>query len=302
MRVRATPDFKESTLYPAMQLKDLTFIMSLEAVSGEQHWNHPGDSGLTSSSPLVVDDSLYYGSPGGWLTKIDLPDIGTEEQDNIAQSSWRTDIGGRLYTPTYHEGVLYVATTDEALYAVDADSGDPIWSYTTDDPTQMCPTVYDDIVYASSTDGKVYAVDTEDGELIWKQDTAGSMGSSSPTVAGNNIYIGSADDKLHTYDRETGETRWTHQTNAAVSSPIVKDGVVYFGSHDGHMYAVNAGVQDSSVDTRVEQGRHGHHHVYHEERSTGELDFEEGLPGFGLLTAAAAVAGGAWLQRRKSGR
>ena len=31
---------------------------------------------------------------------------------------------------------------------------------------------------------------------------------------------------------------------------------------------------------------------------SGDIEFEEGLPGFGLLTAAAAVAGGAWWKNR----
>ncbi|MFI8930724.1 PQQ-binding-like beta-propeller repeat protein [Streptomyces sp. NPDC053474] len=62
---------------------------------------------------------------------------------------------------------------------------------------------------------------------------------SSPAVAGGVVYVGSDDDNLYAVDAATGKKRWTFPTGHSVgSSPAVADGVVYFGSNDNNLYAV----------------------------------------------------------------
>ena len=44
---------------------------------------------------------------------------------------------------------------------------------------------------------------------------------------------------LYAVDIETGKQMWNFKTADAVRSvPVIADGVVYFGSYDGHLYAV----------------------------------------------------------------
>ncbi|MGW4985906.1 outer membrane protein assembly factor BamB family protein, partial [Streptomyces mirabilis] len=53
------------------------------------------------------------------------------------------------------------------------------------------------------------------------------------------VYVGSRDSSLYAVDAATGRKRWSFLTGSAVSSsPAVVDGVVYFGSVDGNLYAV----------------------------------------------------------------
>ena len=61
---------------------------------------------------------------------------------------------------------------------------------------------------------------------------------SSPAVAGSVIYVGSEDGHLYAVDRMTGEKLWDYATGDMVtSSPAVENGTVYVGSHDGNLYA-----------------------------------------------------------------
>ena len=63
---------------------------------------------------------------------------------------------------------------------------------------------------------------------------------SSPSLVEGVVYFGSNDKHLYAVDIETGEEKWKFETGAAVSSsPSLVDGVVYFGSADGHIYAVD---------------------------------------------------------------
>ncbi len=64
---------------------------------------------------------------------------------------------------------------------------------------------------------------------------------SSPTVVDGIIYFGSQDWNLYAVDADTGTELWEFRTNSFVeSSPAVVDGIVYFGSNDGIFYALNA--------------------------------------------------------------
>jgi len=58
-------------------------------------------------------------------------------------------------------------------------------------------------------------------------------------VANGVVYVGSHDGNLYALDANSGAERWHFPTKALVgSSPTVGDGVVYFGSDDGGLYAV----------------------------------------------------------------
>lgn len=76
--------------------------------------------------------------------------------------------------------------------------------------------------------------------LYWAADT-GSIISSSPAVVDRVVYVGSWDYKLYALDAKTGAVLWTYATeNAIASSPAVVNGIVYFGSGDHKLYALSA--------------------------------------------------------------
>jgi outer membrane protein assembly factor BamB len=79
-----------------------------------------------------------------------------------------------------------------------------------------------------------------EGTLKWTFPTGGAI-HSSPAVADGIIYVGSRDGNLYALDAATGEQLWAFKTNSWVdSSPIVVGGVVYCGSNDGNLYALDA--------------------------------------------------------------
>ncbi|MDP2953063.1 MAG: PQQ-binding-like beta-propeller repeat protein, partial [Chloroflexota bacterium] len=71
--------------------------------------------------------------------------------------------------------------------------------------------------------------------------TTGGPAQSSPAVANGVVYVGSGDKKLYALDAATGALRWSYTTGDAVtSSPAVASGVVYVGSRDRKVYALDA--------------------------------------------------------------
>jgi len=64
---------------------------------------------------------------------------------------------------------------------------------------------------------------------------------SSPRVTGGVVYVGSADQHLYAIDAITGSQRWRYPTEGSVTStPAVADGAVYVGCDDDHLYSVDA--------------------------------------------------------------
>jgi len=138
------------------------------------------------------------------------------------------------------------------------------WAFATGESILSSPTVANETVYVGSSDNKLYAVDTKTGQAKWQFETQGNV-ASSPAVAGNTVFVLSLDGKLYAVDASTGKSRWTFTTGGEhrfsalgvgglkpssemmpdpwdlfISSPTVVDGVVYFGSGDSHVYAVDA--------------------------------------------------------------
>ncbi|HJT54895.1 MAG TPA: PQQ-binding-like beta-propeller repeat protein, partial [Ktedonobacteraceae bacterium] len=59
-----------------------------------------------------------------------------------------------------------------------------------------------------------------------------------PVVANGVVYVGSDDGRLYALDASTGNMLWnTMLGNAATSSVAIANGVVYIGSDDGKLYA-----------------------------------------------------------------
>src|SRR3984957_10430023 len=65
-------------------------------------------------------------------------------------------------------------------------------------------------------------------------------GGSSAAVANGVVYVGSYDGNVYALDAATGVKLWSFATGGEVfSSPAVANGVVYVGSNDQNVYALN---------------------------------------------------------------
>jgi outer membrane protein assembly factor BamB len=78
---------------------------------------------------------------------------------------------------------------------------------------------------------------------------------SSPAVANGVVYVGSDDDNLYAVDAITGSPLWQGATSGYLhSSPAVADGAVFIGSLDRYLYAFNLDAQFYGAPTRAPAG------------------------------------------------
>ncbi|NOZ21929.1 MAG: PQQ-binding-like beta-propeller repeat protein [Planctomycetes bacterium] len=85
------------------------------------------------------------------------------------QRTWQVDVGGRLTAPVVAGGKVLVASTDtHTVYALDAQTGKPIWEYTAGARVDSPPTVHKGMVLFGCRDGWVYCLRAADGALVWR--------------------------------------------------------------------------------------------------------------------------------------
>ena len=103
------------------------------------------------------------------------------------------------------------------------------------------PAVVDDgVAYIGNGRATVRAISMRFGTPIWRHDTPGVHMASSPAVFGNELVYHTMDGHVDVLDTATGHLRWSYSVGSPIeSSPIVRDGVDYFGDWSGDVYALD---------------------------------------------------------------
>ena len=87
--------------------------------------------------------------------------------------------------------------------------------------------------------------------LKWKFHTNG-MVIGSAAVSGGLVYVGSTDGNMYAVDAESGNQKWKFDVKSRVVSSPAVSGVVYFAAYDGNFYAV--GSADGQVKWKFKTG------------------------------------------------
>jgi outer membrane protein assembly factor BamB len=178
---------------------------------------------------------------------------------------WKFATGNRVISsPVISGKALYFGGDDGNVYAVDSETGRQIWKTKTRGPVPATPAVVNGTLYVGSYDGNFYALNADTGALKWKFATGGErrfeakglhgmqpknqtiadpfdIFLSSPVVVDGAVYFGSGDGNVYALDASSGELRWKFKTGDVVhASPAFADGVVFVGSWDSYFYAIDA--------------------------------------------------------------
>ncbi|GAF77811.1 unnamed protein product, partial [marine sediment metagenome] len=83
--------------------------------------------------------------------------------------AWETELGGKLSSVVVAGNKVFVASVDtHTVYALDAGSGETLWSFTAGGRVDSPPTIYQGRALFGSADGWVYCLRASDGALAWR--------------------------------------------------------------------------------------------------------------------------------------
>lgn len=202
-----------------------------------------------TKSGMFMNNSLHTGN-------YSSPPVKTEPS-----ILWKVKTEGEVISsPVVVDGIVYIGSGDNKLYAIDAFSGDIKWEYVAGGPINSTPAVSGGKVMFLSYDGFFYALDQTDGELAWKFETEGEFKHlvkdyynasfkpdfwdfylSSAIVNEGMVYFGSSDSNVYALKIESGEMVWSHKTGGNIhSSPALYNNSLVVGSWDSKIYCLDA--------------------------------------------------------------
>jgi outer membrane protein assembly factor BamB len=193
---------------------------------------------------------------------------------------WTNSVGegagesGVRLRPAFADGVLYAASTNGKIAAIDAASGKTLWSKSSrtqgwfgwgdkkraDALYAGGPMVSGDLLVVGTLDGHVYGINAKDGSPRWES-VVNSEVVASPFISGNLVIARTADGRLYGFDSATGERRWVYDQGSVPllslrgEGPLlVANGVVFFGSDDGKLVALRLDTGDKLWEQRLASG------------------------------------------------
>ena len=184
-------------------------LRSLAIADGAEQWvvsrRVPALSLTGNSEPLVAGPLVFTGFDDGKVIAYERASGQTRWESTISAPSGRTeierlvDVDGRF---VLSNGVIYVASFQGRLAAIQAVSGDLLWSreFSSYQPIALD----DDALYLSADDSHLWAIDRRTGSAFWKQDVLHARRITAPTVIGDNLVVADLDGYLHWFSKSEG--------------------------------------------------------------------------------------------------
>jgi len=187
------------------------------------------------SSATVSNGMVYFGARDGYLYALDAC------SGNVM---WKYDASGSwiVSTAVVKDGVLYVGTSDTyLLLALDAKTGKEKFRFKTNGYVFGKPAIIGNTVYFGDFTGKMYSLDITSAGKIWNSFSTEKRSQNAGIILKNDTLdfaFAAKGGDLSFYDVNKKVMDDFYTLGPIVSSPLVQDGVLFFGSADGYLYAL----------------------------------------------------------------
>ncbi len=175
---------------------------------------------------------------------------------------WSVGLGGKAKAlrlalrPVVSEGVVYAASHDGEVIALDASSGKRKWSIKTKLPLAAGPEVDQGLVALGSSDGDIILLDAATGQERWRK-SVNSEVLARPLIANDLVIVRTVDGHLEGLAVSDGERRWAvdeqvpRLTLRGTAPPVLAGEKVIAGFDNGRVIAVDVRNGDILWDTIV---------------------------------------------------
>jgi len=192
-----------------IQANGLDGIAAYHHMTGAEKWRLPIVNGAEPSATLVKD-RIFIGASDGQFYSI---------QADTGKVLWTfpTKIE-TLSEPLLNEGILYILTGNNSLFALDASDGKQLWLYTRQDTSSLSirggskPALRNGTLYVGFSDGSIVALLAANGALKWEKQLSRNKKfrdlDSDPLLEGDFMYVTGYDDHVYCLRAATGETVW----------------------------------------------------------------------------------------------
>ncbi|QZX98854.1 PQQ-binding-like beta-propeller repeat protein [Halobaculum rubrum] len=199
-------------------------VFAVDLATGTRKWRTSLDEPLGDipediPTPCVAFESVFVGSKNGKLYSLNAV---------TGNRNWTISTSSEITTPVAaSNGQVYFI--DDAVNAVNADSGEVIWRFDKEFFFESGLGLVDETVYVGSSGGTMYALDGSDGSVVWSTDLGGEV-RAPPAVTDETVYVGTENGNFFALSRTDGAPEWTTELNQdVITSPAVSDERVFIG-------------------------------------------------------------------------
>jgi outer membrane protein assembly factor BamB len=212
-------------------------LVSLEAKTGKWQWHYRrrNVSGPTihgASKPLIVGDNVWVGFADGALVCLTRKDGKVVWEKQLNTNKRFSNLNAELLKV---ENTVYVPAYDNALYALDARTGTPIWVKDNLGGSKKV-TLLGEVLYVPTSSGYVYALEAKTGKELWHFEL--DQGISSNVIATpQHLIFASSSEYLYVLQRDSGKLVYRYQ----VGYDSGFSGGIAFDSARNKLYALSKG-------------------------------------------------------------
>lgn len=178
----------------SLQFKRMAAVSMITALLTHPALAQTSDSNALDQYRPVTDQMLQNPADEDWLMWRRTYDLSGHSalreinRDNVAELelAWSASLspGGNMTTPLVHDGVLFIADTDNILRALDAGNGDELWQYRHEseilDGRRIGIALHGNLVIVPHNDLDLVALDVRTGEPVWEHAIATSADPDGP--------------------------------------------------------------------------------------------------------------------------
>jgi outer membrane protein assembly factor BamB len=232
--------------------------VSLSGTSGAASWRTRAVEKASkrnvrpSVPPIVHGGRIYVYDTSGTVTALGAGG-GTAWSVSLAPEGEKSRAAGGGIAAA--GSAVFVATGFGQVVALDAGTGNRLWTFDMSAPAHSAPTAAGGKVFVVSSTNVLHAINQADGSEAWQYagipETAGVLSAASPAVSGGTVVVPYSSGEVIAFDTETGELKWADAVvrstrTLAVSglsdvaaSPVVYQGAVYATGVSGRTIAVS---------------------------------------------------------------
>lgn len=202
-------------------------------------WKHPAPDGVAGTA-AIVGERVYAPTLSGTLLCLDR---GTGEliwsYRSIDDPDPEAFAPGFKASPTVTETAIYIGDEDGVFHCIEPQTGKRQWMFKTGGEIISSAAAVGEKVIFGSYDNNLYCLSAKDGSKIWSAATDGYV-NCSPAIEDHYTFVTGCDEHLRVIDIETGKEEVNMPIMSyLIASPAMRDGLLYFGTYNSEVLAVD---------------------------------------------------------------